>query len=93
VFLLGCHIIERPVLGDRTTQGDSHTIAPKGRLRLLDLERIARVEGGALYEEERVAVNEIRSGARDHVDRAARRPARFRRKPVVDDLKFLDDFR
>ncbi len=93
MLLFGGDIVERLVLDDRAAQGKAGAKAAEGGLARFGLERIARIEGAVLREKEGVAVNGVGAGARDDVDRAARGAAGFGGETVVDDLKFLDDFR
>src|SRR6185437_1192052 len=93
VLLFGGCIVEGAVLHNRTTKSEARAkTAERGFLRLR-LKRFGRIEGAVLREDESIAMDRIGPGTSDDIDRPAGSTSRFGREAVVDDLKFLDDFR
>src|SRR5579864_3468901 len=74
-FLLERRIVERAVLDDRTTLGETSAITMQIGRGVLGFKRIARVECAVLQEQKRIAVNLVRRGTCDDIDGPARRPA------------------
>ncbi len=93
MFLLDGHVIKCSVFDGRTAQCETRAIAAERRFSRFVLERVARIERRVLRKNKCVAVNRICSRPRNHIDRSAGSSARFRREAILNDLKFLHDFR
>jgi hypothetical protein len=77
VFLFDGDVVKGPVLDYGSAQGKAGAEASKRRLAGLRFERVARIECAVLRKQERVAVNGVRPGTSDDVDRTSRGSARL----------------